>query len=120
MLKVFKARAGGNGSGRSRSGRGKAAVTFAARLTVDGVSRRYAQLARGTSPYAEWASRLVTLGQHVTAHLGDGEDGSRDATPRILSGVAQGVDGDGALLLRAPDGTVHRLLAADISLRPSI
>ena len=43
MLKVFKARAGGNGSGRSRSGRGKAAVTFAARLTVDGVSRRYDQ-----------------------------------------------------------------------------
>ena len=43
MLKVFKARAGRNGSGRSRSGRGKAAVTFAARLTVDGVSRRYDQ-----------------------------------------------------------------------------
>ena len=43
MLKVFKARTGGNGSGRSRSGRGKAAVTFAARLTVEGVSRRYDQ-----------------------------------------------------------------------------
>ena len=91
---------------------------------VSGVARRYAQLERGTSPYTEWASRLVTLGQHVTAHLGDpalpGKDGSLDATPRSLSGVAQGVDVDGALLLRAPDGTVHRLLAADITLRPSI
>jgi BirA family biotin operon repressor/biotin-[acetyl-CoA-carboxylase] ligase len=74
---------------------------------LNGVARRYARLKTGTSPHKEWASRLSTLGQSVTAHLGD----------QTLSGLAQGVDADGALLLRAADGTVHRLLAADVSLR---
>jgi len=91
---------------------------------LDGVACRYDQLKCGAGPYAEWASRLVTLGQRVTAHLGErplpGKDSSADAAPRCLSGVAQGVDVDGALLLHADDGTVHRLLAADISLQPSI
>lgn len=87
---------------------------------LDGVARRYDQFKEGASPYAEWASRLVTLGQHVTAYLGD------QTLPRVeppagdlpyLSGVAEGVDVDGALLLRTADGSVHRLLAADISLQ---
>ena len=43
MLNVFKARAGGGANGQSRHGRGKAAVTFAAHLEVDCVSRRYGQ-----------------------------------------------------------------------------
>ncbi|BAQ17277.1 ABC transporter ATP-binding protein [Methyloceanibacter caenitepidi] len=43
MLNVFKARAGGGANGPLRTGRGKAAVTFAARLGVDHVSRRYGQ-----------------------------------------------------------------------------
>jgi BirA family biotin operon repressor/biotin-[acetyl-CoA-carboxylase] ligase len=73
---------------------------------LDGVARRYGQLKR-TSPYHEWASRLVTLGQPVIAHLVD----------QTLSGLAAGVDTDGALLLRTADGAVHRLLAADVSLR---
>jgi BirA family biotin operon repressor/biotin-[acetyl-CoA-carboxylase] ligase len=73
---------------------------------LDGVARRYARLAK-ESPCDEWASRLVTLGQPVTARLGD----------RTLSGLAQGVDASGALLLRTADGTVHRLFAADVSLR---
>ncbi len=91
---------------------------------LDGVACRYDQLKCGMGPYAEWVSRLVTLGQHVTAHLGEqalpGRDNSVDAAPQCLSGVAQGVDVDGALLLRADDGTIHRLLAADISLHPCI
>lgn len=73
---------------------------------LDGVARRYARLAQ-ESPCDEWASRLVTLGQPITAHLDD----------RTLSGLAQGVDANGALLLRTADGTVHRLFAADVSLR---
>ncbi|WP_108680761.1 ABC transporter ATP-binding protein [Methyloceanibacter sp. wino2] len=43
MLNVFKARAGGGANGALRTGRGKAAVTFASRLEVDHVSRRYDQ-----------------------------------------------------------------------------
>jgi BirA family biotin operon repressor/biotin-[acetyl-CoA-carboxylase] ligase len=73
---------------------------------LDGVARRYARLDQ-QSPYDEWASRLVTLGQHVTVHLDD----------QTLSGLAQGVDADGALLLRIAPGTVQRLFAADVSLR---
>jgi iron(III) transport system ATP-binding protein len=43
MLNVFKARSGSAATGSLRTGRGKAAVTFAARLEVDHVSRRYGQ-----------------------------------------------------------------------------
>ena len=51
----------------------------------------------------------------------DCRDSSPGLAAALIEGIAgQGVDVDGALLLRAPDGTVHRLLAADISLRPSI
>jgi BirA family biotin operon repressor/biotin-[acetyl-CoA-carboxylase] ligase len=74
---------------------------------LNDVARRYARLKGGESPRGEWASRLITLGQPVTAHLGE----------ETLSGLAQGVDADGALLLRTADGTVYRLLAADVSLR---
>jgi biotin-(acetyl-CoA carboxylase) ligase len=31
-------------------------------------------------------------------------------------GVAEGVDEEGALLLRTEDGTLHRLLAGDVTL----
>lgn len=74
---------------------------------LDGVAQRYARLKEGSSPHKEWVSRLAILGQPVTAHLDN----------RTLSGLAQGVDADGALLLRTADGTVHRLHAADVSLR---
>lgn len=86
---------------------------------LDGVAQRYTQLKEGESPYAEWADRLVTLGQRVTAHVACQitDDGARkDAPPQHLAGVAEGVDTDGALLLRTDDGTLHRLLAADVSL----
>ncbi len=73
---------------------------------LDGVARRYAQLAQ-QSPYKEWASRLITLGQFVTARQGG---------KQTISGLAQGVDASGALLLRTAQGTMHRLFAADVSL----
>jgi BirA family biotin operon repressor/biotin-[acetyl-CoA-carboxylase] ligase len=86
---------------------------------LGGVARRYALL-KDKSPYEEWVSRLATLGQSVTVHLSDrdrpgtGADG--DAAPTVLSGLAEGVDADGALLLRTSDGSVHRLLVGDVSL----
>jgi BirA family biotin operon repressor/biotin-[acetyl-CoA-carboxylase] ligase len=90
---------------------------------LDGVAQRNEQLRAGGSPYAEWASRLTTVGQYVTAYLNDRTaavvDTPRDASPRYLSGVAEGVDIDGALLLRTSEGTLYRLLAADVSLRDS-
>jgi BirA family biotin operon repressor/biotin-[acetyl-CoA-carboxylase] ligase len=74
---------------------------------VNGVDRRYSRLKTGTGPHDEWASRLVTVGQYLTTRLGE----------QSLSGVAEGVDVDGALLLRTADGNLHRLLAADVTLR---
>jgi BirA family biotin operon repressor/biotin-[acetyl-CoA-carboxylase] ligase len=71
-----------------------------------GVERRYEALEAGESPHKEWAARLATLGQQVQA-IASGE---------TLVGVAESVDENGALLLRAADGTLHRLLVGDVTL----
>lgn len=71
-----------------------------------GVEERTARLRAGTDPHAEWSARMATLGQIVQA-----------ATPEgTITGLAEAVDEDGALLLRTADGAVHRLLAADVTL----
>jgi BirA family biotin operon repressor/biotin-[acetyl-CoA-carboxylase] ligase len=71
-----------------------------------GIEQRYEALQAGESPHQEWAARLATLGQPVRA-----------VTPsETLIGVAESVGEDGALLLRTSDGTLHRLLAGDVTL----
>jgi len=57
--------------------------------------------------HAAWSDRLVTLGQRVEARAGDS----------VWIGRAEAVDADGALLLRTDDGRLHRLLAADVTVR---
>jgi BirA family biotin operon repressor/biotin-[acetyl-CoA-carboxylase] ligase len=57
--------------------------------------------------HAAWADRLVTLGRQVTVRGPD----------TIHHGVAEGVDRDGALLLRDMAGNLHRLVIGDVSLR---
>lgn len=52
---------------------------------------------------AEWTAHAAGLGQLVTAASGSGR----------LTGVAEGIDADGALLLRGPAGVV-RVLAGDV------
>ena len=71
------------------------------------VERRYLALQAGRSPQAEWARHLVTLGQPVTVSAGGATFG----------GLAEGVDADGALLVRREDGRVQRVLAGDVTLR---
>ncbi len=73
---------------------------------LEGVEARYARLRTGTNPRAEWAARLATLGQRVDATTPGG----------TLTGVAETVDADGALLVRTPDGALHRFLAGDVTL----
>ena len=70
------------------------------------VEGRYADLQAGRSPHVEWATRLATLGRHVRATTAGGP----------VEGVAEAVDADGALLLRATDGILHRLVAGDVTL----
>jgi BirA family biotin operon repressor/biotin-[acetyl-CoA-carboxylase] ligase len=71
-----------------------------------GVERRYEALRAGESPHREWAARLATLGQPARVTTSEG----------VLTGVAESVDEDGALLLRTPDGELRRLLAGDVTL----
>ncbi len=71
------------------------------------IEHRYTALKAGHSPHGEWASRLVTLGKPVSV----------SGSGTVLEGVAEGVDADGALLVRAGDGRVERVLAGDVSLR---
>lgn len=73
---------------------------------LEGVESRYASLQAGESPHVEWATRLATLGCRVQATTSEG----------TLAGIAEGVDEDGALLLRTSDGTLHRLTAGDVTL----
>jgi len=70
------------------------------------VERRYEALRAGDSPHQDWAARLATLGQPVQATTSEG----------VLTGVAESVDEDGALLLHTQDGTLHRLVAGDVTL----
>ncbi|MBU1879335.1 MAG: hypothetical protein KJ734_10330, partial [Chloroflexi bacterium] len=79
------------------------------RAILEGLEARYERLLAGEAEplRREWAARLETLGQPVTV-----------TTPgRVLGGIAEDVDEDGALLLRLPDGRLERLLAGDVTLR---
>lgn len=62
-----------------------------------------------TALLAEWRRESVTLGQAVDV-VGSGQR---------FSGVAEDIDGDGALLVRTATG-VERVLAGDVSIRPQL
>jgi len=70
------------------------------------VERRYELLKAGQTPFADWRARLATLGSQVQAFTATG----------AITGLAEEVDGDGVLLVRTSDGTLHRLLAGDVTL----
>jgi len=67
----------------------------------------YRDVAQGEALRAAWAARLGTLGQVVRV-TGGIED----------EGLAEGVDADGALLLRRADGTLAHITVGDVTLRP--
>jgi BirA family biotin operon repressor/biotin-[acetyl-CoA-carboxylase] ligase len=74
---------------------------------LQAVEKRYLWLEAGHSPHGEWVDRLVTVGQVVTVSGAD----------TIVEGVAEGVNGDGALLVRLADGHLETVLAGDVTLR---
>jgi BirA family biotin operon repressor/biotin-[acetyl-CoA-carboxylase] ligase len=92
----------------AETGRKTDRTTLLATL-LERVETRHAQLQTGQSPYAEWSGRLSTLGQEIQVSTADGS----------LTGVAESVDKDGALLLRSPDGKLIRLVAGDVTLARS-
>lgn len=73
---------------------------------LTGIAARYGRWRAGERPHAEWAARLATLGQSVRVVTSEGE----------RFGIAEGVDEEGALLLRTPDGTLHRMRVGDVLL----
>lgn len=61
--------------------------------------------AQGFGPVARaWTARAMGLGERCEARL----------PTRTLSGVAEGLDPDGALRLRMDDGTLERITAGDV------
>lgn len=73
------------------------------------LEHHYEQADRGQSPWQAWNDRLITLGRNVTVTLGDGSPG--------VTGVAEGTDQWGGLLLRDAAGALHTLAAGDVTLR---
>lgn len=71
------------------------------------VELRYADLDDGHSPHSEWSGRLGTLGQSVVVSSGN----------VVFEGVAEGVDSEGALLVRTADAQLHKVVAGDVSIR---
>ena len=60
---------------------------------------------QGFAPIAQgWTARAHGLGQRCEARLPN----------RTLSGVAEGMDPDGALRLRLDDGALERITAGDV------
>jgi BirA family biotin operon repressor/biotin-[acetyl-CoA-carboxylase] ligase len=57
---------------------------------------------------AAWHERLETIGRRVTASTIDGQ--------KTIQGQATGVDSDGALLLKTDTGTMHRVVAGEVTL----
>jgi BirA family biotin operon repressor/biotin-[acetyl-CoA-carboxylase] ligase len=75
-------------------------------LLLLALSRRYARFLQGASPFAEWQSRLGTLGRQVVAQVGE----------EVLSGLAEFVVPEGTLFLRLEDGSRRELFAGDVRL----
>lgn len=73
------------------------------------IETRYNSLRRGESPHEDWAACLINLGRQVQVTTPQG----------VLAGWAEGVDADGALILRTPDGQRKRVLVGDVTLRVS-
>jgi BirA family biotin operon repressor/biotin-[acetyl-CoA-carboxylase] ligase len=74
---------------------------------LESVEGRYQRLQAGELPHDEWASRLVTLHNYVLV----------DTPQGAVEGWVEGVDADGALLLRTQCGERQRVLAGDVTLR---
>ena len=72
------------------------------------VESSYLALRRGEPVHEEWRSKLETLGKVVQVKTGTD----------VEKGYAESVDNDGALLLRRTDGTLIRIVAGEVTLRP--
>lgn len=77
------------------------------RAIMEEMEELYLAIRQGGSVRDEWASWLDTLGQQVRVAWGE----------QVYEGYAQGVDEDGSLLLRLPNGSLQTLAAGEVTLR---
>ncbi len=70
------------------------------------MERLYLTLPDGEPVFQAWRDKLVTLGKRVRVESGG----------TVLEGIAESVDGSGALLLRHTDGSSTRVVAGDVTL----
>ncbi len=69
---------------------------------------RYEAVKAGASLVREWEAALAWMGEPVVVHTPTGD----------VHGIALGVEEDGSLRLRLPDGSERSFLVGDVSLRP--
>lgn len=82
------------------------AVADAEEAFLTGLRERYAQcLDAPQALVADWSTRLATLGREVTVRREDG----------AVHGVAEGIDGEGRLLVRLASGDVRALADGEIA-----
>ena len=67
----------------------------------------YITIQGGGSVREEWSALLDTLGRRIRVAWGD----------QVYEGYAEGVDGEGSLLLRRPDGSLQALSAGEVTLQ---
>ena len=81
-------------------------TAFAGEL-IRSLDRCYGELEQRGFPHiaARWESFFELKGQKVKVEMGD----------RIVSGVARGIDRDGALLVDKEDGAIERIIAGDVT-----
>jgi len=80
-------------------------VNVVADAFIDALGRGYAAMRAGASPHDAWARRLEPLGRRVTVHR---------PGQQPLSGRAEKVSPEGALLVRDDAGLLHAIWAGDV------
>ncbi|HEM61741.1 MAG TPA: biotin--[acetyl-CoA-carboxylase] ligase, partial [Chloroflexi bacterium] len=69
------------------------------------LDKEYESLEAGGSPYQRWAARLTGMGQAAVVSTPAGQE----------TGIMEGVDTDGALILRRAGGSVARITVGEVS-----
>lgn len=88
------------------TGRAVDRTAFAGEL-IQSLNRCYGELEQRGFPHiaARWESFFELKGRKVKVEMGD----------RIVSGIAGGIDRDGALIVEKEDGAIERIIAGDVT-----
>jgi BirA family biotin operon repressor/biotin-[acetyl-CoA-carboxylase] ligase len=97
----------GTATGLSEAAGREVSRVEVAKGVLQEMDRLYRLLPDGGHIFKEWKKRLETLGRRVTATSGT----------EVIEGMAEDVDGTGALLLRRDDGSLATVVVGDVTLK---